>query len=244
MWKIEAPGARYRQRLDFKQPGDVALQWIAGRPDALINAVEVAADWIFRDRNERDDAADFLHWHLVRRWHPRKAAIYVHPGTARTRYDARRGARNMVVVYTEAFSRVTGECCNVHLEWRANGAQAVRALGIESGRDLLDFDHRGFWEKRLMLVHVDPARLGQYMRNRRNGTRSRAIDPPNDTDDCEPRPRRYCNRTVVPDDGRDGQIVLDGVGCLQELIDTYGDRWRFGYLLRRLPNEDFLPLPN
>jgi hypothetical protein len=45
--------ARYRQRLQFKQPSVTALLWIASRPDALINRVEVALDYIFKSWADR-----------------------------------------------------------------------------------------------------------------------------------------------------------------------------------------------
>src|SRR5689334_14464049 len=50
----------YRQRLDFKQPADAALAWIASRDDALVNMVEPALDHIFRNWAERDDCEELL----------------------------------------------------------------------------------------------------------------------------------------------------------------------------------------
>jgi hypothetical protein len=64
---------------------------------------------------------------------------------------------------TNRFSRVTREINCLHLEWRLKGLKAVRAAGINSGRDLLVSDHVGFWQKRLRLYDVDRRLLGQLM---------------------------------------------------------------------------------
>jgi hypothetical protein len=78
-----------------------------------------------------------------------------------TRYDADRAAQNGIVFYKEDHSRITGEEYCLHLEWRLNRLRAVRAAGIETGQDLLKFDHRAFWQKRLRLYEVDEGPDGE-----------------------------------------------------------------------------------
>ncbi len=63
--------ARYRQRLELKQPNRTTMEWIARRDDALINGAEVAVDYVFKSSADRDDAWEFLDRHLVRSWHSR-----------------------------------------------------------------------------------------------------------------------------------------------------------------------------
>jgi hypothetical protein len=60
---------RYRQRIELRQPTKKALQWLVSRDDALINRGEIAFDLVFKYRAERDEAWEFLHQHLIRRWH-------------------------------------------------------------------------------------------------------------------------------------------------------------------------------
>ena len=166
-------GQGYRQRLEFKQPDEDALRWIAGQSDVLINRLEVTLDMIYPDQRALEDAGEFLERHLVRRWHGRTQKIKV---VGKTRYDAPRGAPNGMVMYPESYSRQTGELFCLHLEWRINNARAARGAGIRAGTDLLRFDHRRFWRERMLLVEIDAERLGRLMRNRRNGTRSRTPD--------------------------------------------------------------------
>jgi hypothetical protein len=213
--------ASFRQRLELKQPSARALRWIANREDALINGTEVAVDFVFANWAERDDALEFLHRHLVRRWHGQHR-IRVLSGAAATRYDARRTARNVLVLYRQTFSRITGELCVLHLEWRANGSRAVRATGISSGKDIVEYDHRTFWTKRLLLYDIDPARLGKYLRNRSRITKSRVATA--------------CDRRI-------GHVVCASVDTMQDLIDEYGAVFRIQRAMQRIPADALLPAP-
>jgi hypothetical protein len=225
----------YRQRIELRQPSPAALQWVANRPDALINRLEIALDYIFKDINQKDEAFDFLHRRLVRRWHGKKQKIkLVRSGkerrkaelvdeddieTGQTRYDAGR-APNKIVFYRNQYSRITGELHCLHLEWHANGKKAVQALGIKTGEDLLKFDHRAFWKRRLLLYRVEEDRLGRLVRNQHSGKR-----------------RRVSNSL----DERMGHVLISSVGSVQELIDQYGPCGRISRALRVISNEGWLP---
>jgi hypothetical protein len=151
------------QRLEFKQPSDAVLRWIGTRADGLINYVEVALDFIYASAEERDAADKFFDRHIVRRWHGRNQEIRRFHNVVR--YDGPRTARNSLKQYSEDHSRITGELYCLRVEWRINGAQAARAAGIIRPRDVLTFNHRKFWKKRLVLVAVDAGRLGRLLRN-------------------------------------------------------------------------------
>jgi hypothetical protein len=204
----------YRQRLEFKQPNDAALVWIA-QQTGLINSVETALDLIFANRKQVEEIGEYLDYHLCRRWHGKQQVRFDHD----TRYDAYR-ARNTIALYPERYSRITGECNVLHLEWRAKGVQPVRSASISSGKDLLGFDHRAFWEKRLLLLDTTAERIGLYLRNRRQGTRSRM-------------PNRL--------DERQGTMVLDSVFSMQGLIDEYGSCFDIRRVMTELPTEAYLP---
>jgi hypothetical protein len=83
--------------------------------------------------------------------------------------------------------------------------RAVRSAGIHSAGNLIDFDHRAFWERRLLLVDVDREKLGRLYRNQLDGTRSRSPA----MDGGRNRDQRY------------GNILVNGVVTIQELIDRY-----------------------
>jgi hypothetical protein len=234
---IDNRGARfdsvYRQRIELRQPSQLAFQWLAKRQDALINRVEIALDFVFEDINRRDEAFEFIHHHLVRRWHGKKQKIKLvrsskqnrtpelvdEIGMGQTRYDAWR-APNKIVFYRNQFSRITGELNCLHLEWHLNGLRAVRNAGIETGQDLLKFDHRAFWDRRLLLYSVEADRLGRLVRNRTTGKKSRLS--------------KYL-------DGRTGHVLINSVGSIQELIDQYVRLGRLSRVLRVIPNEGLLP---
>jgi hypothetical protein len=140
-----------------------------------------------------------------------------------TRYDGPRRAPNRLVLYPCEHSRVTGELDALHLEWRLGRKRAVRAAGIHTVSDLIAFDHRAFWKKRLVLADIDPGALGKVINNRNAGTRSRSI---------------------TPWDLRTGRAHLNGNRTIQELLDDirgYDIQIRIERALVRLPIEPWLP---
>jgi hypothetical protein len=209
--------ARYRQRLELKQPNRTTMEWIARRDDALINGAEVAVDYVFKSSADRDDAWEFLDRHLVRSWHHGKnqkiSIVKSHSDTddnrsSGTRYDAGRSAPNGIVLYKENHSRMTDEVNCLHLEWRLKGLKAVRRAGIKSGQDLLEFSHRQFWQKRLRLYDVDDRRrLGRLITNRAKGKKSRASKI------------EQTGRYRVNIDGRTGEVHVRSCDTIQELLD-------------------------
>ena len=146
-----------RQRLEFKQPKPEALRWLASRPDAYINQVEVALDYEFASTSERNRAYEFLDHGLVRKWHAKQQQIYLDPRIAETRYDAGRGAPSGTVLYKPGYCRFTGE---PDLETAYSSIwSGVREPGgrsalpeLNAGRDLVEFNHRQFWEDRFGFV--------------------------------------------------------------------------------------------
>jgi hypothetical protein len=243
-------GQGYRQRIELRQPSPKALQWLADRNDVLINRVEIALDYIFDSPNAQDDAQQFLHFHLIRRWHSKKQQVRLYRASkerdsrgrrkaervseifqAETRYDSSRRSRNGIVFYPEKHSRMTGELPCLHVEWRANGLRAVQVAGIRSATDLLEFDHYAFWQKRLVLVDVDIERLGRIFRNRAENTRSRA--PAFKTD--------WAGRTTNMDRYW-GHVILGGVGSVQELLDSCSAEVRVQRALQVISNSAWLPV--
>ena len=213
--------AAYQHRLDFRQPSKLALSWIAGQRDYLINYVEIAVDYIFQDAASRDDAFDFLDRHLVRRWHGKQQVVFYGDGSSEktTRYDAERKSRNKIALYRQKTCRVTGQFHCLHLEWRLNGVRAVRAAGIVSAKDLVSFDHRSFWLKHLRLYSAQQERLGRFIRNHKGKGRRRRSD------------------TI---DYRLGQAILSRFDRIQELIDTYR-HIRIQRVLTRIEVSELLP---
>jgi hypothetical protein len=226
-----------RQRVELKQPTKEALQWLAGRDDAFINRAEIALDLVFNNLADRDEVWKFLHQHLVRRWHGKKQKIKVirseNPSVAEkdyTRYDAGREAPNGLVFYTQRHSRITGELNCLHIEWRLNNCRATRRAGIETGLDLIEFDHRQFWKERLLLFVADKERLGRLINNHLKGRKSRIST-------TEQKGKHY----RINIDQRTGDIHIRSHDTIQELIDELGPTFRINRALVPISNETLLP---
>ncbi len=209
-------GQGFRQRLEFKQPDSDVIAFLATRSDALVNAIEFSFDLAFADVLEREEAFEFLHRHLVRRWHGRRQQVrFVGAGAEEagggaggTRYDGTRAAPNRLVLYQEEASRITGEVVPLlHLEWRANGVRAVTAAGVASVVDLVGFDHQAFWRHRLRLLEViDNEKLGRLIRQAQTGRKEGPI---------------VMEGYGVSADSRFG-LILMRYHSVQEIIDDYG----------------------
>ena len=230
-------GGGFCQRIELRQPSDKALRWLARHRDALINQVEITIDLTFKFRANVEEASDFLHQHLVRRWHRRRQGVRTfcstprddNTGAGETRYDAGPQASNLLVIYAEDHTRITGELNCLHIEWRLNGLKAVRAAGIGSGQDLPEFDHRAFWQKRLRLYVVNRRRLGRLLRNHVTGKRRRT-------------PEIYQSGTYRVDiEGRTGEVYVRAYDTVQELIDELKSLCLIHRALTRISNDSLLP---
>jgi hypothetical protein len=224
---------RFRQRVQLRQPTEKALRLLAQRNDVLINAVEISLDLVFKYWSEKSRALAFLHQHLIRRWHGSRQPIHVTKadGDIQYRFDARRSAPNKIALYPEDFTRVTGELHGLHIEWRAKGVRATRAAGISSHRDLLVFDYRGFWQKRLLFYDIDRRMLGLMIRNRSTGRRHR-------THEKTIKRGRFGYDT----NGSTGEHYAQKYETVQELIHRIKPFCRIHRALTPISNEMLLPL--
>jgi hypothetical protein len=223
----------YRQRLTFFQPQPEVLRWLAERHGVRINRVKIAIEYIYEDQNDRDNAFEYLHRHLIRLWHGRRQPIRIkmkskraphrrpptHGKLSGTRYDAGPTAASLTAFYRAEYSRVSGELDALHLEWRAKGWRAVQRTGIRCAADLLRFDHRRFWQRRFRLVDIDPERLGRLIRNRADGTRS---------------------RDTLHSDASIGRRWLNMKPTVQEIIDALRGRVKISRALVALPIQDWV----
>jgi hypothetical protein len=183
---LTAGGRLLVQRLDLAQPDEAALEWI-GRRRGHINALEVAVDFAFPSRRERDLALEYIEEHLVRPRHPRGSPVrFIDYGRkpakyqserrlpAATRYDGGRANGVVLKVYPERFQRGDGVLDILHVEMIARDRRAVETFGVHDASDALHFDFATFWQKRFRLAHLDVEKLGRLYRNRVGGKKRRA----------------------------------------------------------------------
>jgi hypothetical protein len=227
----------YRVRLQLRQPGHEALQWLAKLNGVLMNYVEVALDWIFNSEEERDAAHEFIRRHHVKRWHG-KQEVFSYQGA---RYTAKRRAANKLVNYAEQGSRISGELFCEHVEWRLSGTRALRRAGISSLNDLLELDHRQFWAERLPMRTVNLDTLGRLYCNHVLGKGPRR----------GPWIEFFGPKKSIRFDyhGRTGYVVSQTCGSrqagtsatTQALIDEWRSKFEVGRCLEALDVEHLLP---
>jgi hypothetical protein len=159
--------AKYRFRLQLRQPDRAAIEFLAERDDLHLNVAEFALDWCFASWGDNDNAFLAVVICFVKQRHG-KQHVNLHK---RTFYSATFRAGNVFVCYADKPSRINNSPYCVHNEWRATGAHNVKRAGVTAIRDLLSFDHRTFWQQRLLLYVVDGRRLGREFNVKQTGVR-------------------------------------------------------------------------
>jgi hypothetical protein len=205
--------ARYRQRLQLRQPKAEALMTLSKLTGVHVNGVEVSLDWTFDDAYQLEEADWLVRSHWVKRWHRKQKVTATH----RVAYWAAKGARNVPVMYSDRPSRITGEQYCLHLDWRISGKEALQRVKLGSIRDLLSFDLHQFWRTRLLLYAVDLRKLGRAYNNRIVLKKENRRQPWVKIS----RTRRF--EFVFDHDLRQGFLImrLDGEGQSQRVIDRY-----------------------
>ncbi len=156
----------------LRQPNEAVLRWLADRDDALVNVLHPAVDYIFADAVDLERLKEIFDRCQVRRWHGKNQQVRFHHGT---RYDGGRwSAPNLLTNYADKPCRLRPA---KSIAFTSSGAPAAptpaAAPASRVQLDLVGFDHRSFWQSRLLLIDIDPERLGRTLRNQRDGTRSR-----------------------------------------------------------------------
>jgi hypothetical protein len=82
---------------------------------------------------------------------------------------------NLVAMYPDMPSKVTGEDGCIHIEHRCVGLRTLRSIGIASVKDMLNFDLVAYWRRYLptLFLHVDAERFGRIHSNVQHGIKRR-----------------------------------------------------------------------
>ena len=217
----------FKQRLQIRQPSSQTLRALMNVRH-MINYVELALDWTFRTEIERDAAVAYFDDHHVKLWH-RDEVRYA----SGTRYTGRRKAPNNLVTYRHLPCKITGEINCIHHDWRVRGRAACQHAEIDSVEDLIDFDYRDFWKKRLILATIDRLKFGRaYRKWHMPGSTPRwpAVS--------------RSGRVLYDKDHRTATILLnldERMRKTQEVLDHYGKKFRVRDCLIRLDVDHLLP---
>jgi hypothetical protein len=209
----------YKQTFRLFQPSQEALKWLAKRDDVLLTFVELALDYSTDDERSKLALADAFNKHFVQRWHRSRESKILNAFYGNANTGPRKPGLRFQW-YTDFHSKVTGEVNCFHLEAKCQGTAALRRLGINRPRDLIQFDHGKFWRAQLSgaFFDCDHERLGRYNSNKLNGTKRR----------CTPIPQT--TRYVYNRDASGGTLLWrvyarhpdEGHFSMQRFVDHYG----------------------
>jgi hypothetical protein len=221
---------RYVMGLELYQPDDEALQYLATLDGVLLNYVECALDWTFSNKQQVDEAYEFVRSFHIKLWH-REQWVVFYRGT--TRYTAKQGVANLLVVYSDLLCRrLTEPTPCVHLEWRLNGARALQRAGLGTVGQLLQLDHRAFWQKRLLMHTVDQQALGHHYNRHVLGRGRRG----------RPWIEYYGPGLAYDFDGRSGYMLMRRAGgSTQSVVDLCRKQFDVAQCLQRLDVDELLP---
>ncbi len=166
-------GLRYCYHLNQPTPKALKILSRAMSPpdkyewhDYLINYIEFAVELVVDNWDDWYQLSNFVERCISQPWQSSKSNNRSITVDGETLYTKRGYHRNCIVAYSDRPSKITGQLCT-KIEWKARGARACRDKGIDTWNDLLRFDHRRFWSKRLRLEYVDTAKLVRDCGDRR-----------------------------------------------------------------------------
>ena len=90
----------------------------------------------------------------------------------RTDYYGYHNWRSKLVCYSDKLSKLTNLPC-YHMEWRLQSHAAIKAEGVFGVDDLMYFEHRKFWAKKLRLCELDYIKFGKRLLHQNFNTPSR-----------------------------------------------------------------------
>ena len=168
------------------QPDQQAIEFIAEKGDRVrMTYLEIARDEIKTVEEQVQAWLDLTYGHLIQLRHGKRRQRRWENGNWRSadlsrvvyRHGKKVKQRSVGMVfqaYGDRPSKRTGElnCC--HLEAKVYGSAALRRVGLNHVRDLLNFDFNAFWSSNHPpVVTVDRERLGRWWENRRTKSRRR-----------------------------------------------------------------------
>jgi hypothetical protein len=144
------------------------------------------------------------HWYKPYHRETHKVEVYANSTT----YLGFKNWQSRYVTYADKPSRHTGEpCC--HLECRFQSRRTVAGLGIDSLNDLLAFDHRVFWGKRLRLCEYDLEVLGKRWNGRHLNRTPLILKSANFTYNVDKRTGETLVRVIAAMEDREKLILTD-----------------------------------
>ena len=241
--KDENVNPYWRYRFTMHRPSDTVFACLGryrGGP-IKISRVDLSLDYITATPRDARIVQRFFDTHAVKRWHGKQRLGRYDGSTYTARTDDR--PANLFAGYSDMPSKTSatgGRAHCYHHEWRCQTPDAVRRAGVHTCRDLINFAHRAYWAKNLLLQAIDYGRLGWELEMRDRRKRGATIARRRDYERYAPAGHAFASRVREVDDA--GQFTRPD-GCVQELKDNCEDldTATLRKCLITIPNAPFLP---
>lgn len=153
----------YPSKLSIHRPQDDLFEFLDDLPEDVYPCrLDVAIDYITDTFESAREIQKYFELHWIKLW-PGKRQLSRFQETIYLANNTGSRPSNNGTVYADKPCRIPGNhfgapCC--HVEWRLAGKTNLRQAGYIEPWDLVDFQHRKFWEKRMNFRFVDFGRLG------------------------------------------------------------------------------------
>jgi hypothetical protein len=213
------PYSPYQWKLSLRQAERPALERVAELAGAFVNYIEVTRNIVVSHPRQAETLDLLFRDHFLQPWHGNKGTVTYKAGfsTREKPPEGQRRTGHSYDWYSDKPCKITSARHIFHFEGRHLGRRAVRSLGIEHPRDLLQFDFAAYFAKRFSYWYViDFERLGRYHANQRSGAKRKLPII------------RDCDGYAYNRDAAVGGILYrkfaqheDGSRSLQRFIDVY-----------------------
>ena len=178
-FKVEGRKIRYWVVITLQQPTnatfDILNRIIEGSARPVPNRFQVALDLLTENREKAERLHFLILRYFYKPWHREVHEIRrIRKPGGHTDYMGFKECRSPWSMYSGRPSKISGgPAC--HIEWRFQGVDVLRELGITTLEDLKDYDYFRFLERRLRLCIFDMARLGKKLNGRTNRAPARKL---------------------------------------------------------------------
>jgi hypothetical protein len=163
-------------RIELHVPDQAALEYLAKRRGLKLTRADPAQDWTFDDEQAKLALFDHLAEHFTQPHLKKHKRISFDNGGISTGIKSK---GRYFTFYASRECRIDGIVECLHIEGRYLGTEALAHIGLHKSKDLLRFDHAGYWAQieAQQILAIDAERLGRHHSNRISRERKQHSDP-------------------------------------------------------------------
>ena len=168
-----------RLRIEIQLPDRAALEFLAKIKGLKLTRADIAIDFTFDDASGKHDMFNYFEKHFTQPYQrkEREQKIFDNGGSDAGLSTGIREKGHYFTGYNSRECRIDGVVDCFHFESRNHGTRRLARLGLHHPKDLLDFNHAGYWQQiESQFLTVDKERLGRFHRNRQKNLNLRAFE--------------------------------------------------------------------